>query len=265
MTTSYQKRLSNYYLEKQIHPEHFNCPNQSTCRQFANQGNMTETKMSMVGSKYGEKYPKIVVVSLDPPSGKNKKNENKRWEFIIPNQRTTEFVSTTHEKDDYTSDHENQHWAMTQIIVKDLLLLWGYEPQANVATVLQSYVGVPIENVSAYFAHVNVAKCSMNNSGQRQAAKIVQKICSNAFLHGELILLEPDILITQGDMTNRLLGNMLVGSEILTSDLPRTEQIYLKKKQVFWMSMHHPTQQLGKIRKLWPDYLISIKQWKNKS
>ena len=260
----YQDLLNGYYHEKDIHPLKFNCPNQNLCRRYAYQGNMTKTKMSMVGSRYGEKYPKIVVVSLDPPSGKTKEGANKRWQFITPQQRTTEYISSTHEKDNYAVDHANPHWAMTQIIVKDLLVLWGYQAQPFAAIVPESYSGRPIENVSAWFAHVNVAKCSMNNAGQRQASKLVHQTCSDAYLREELSILEPDILITQGAETNKILGKMLIGRDILVKDLPTYEKITLGEKQTLWLPMHHPTQQLNKIRALWPEYLRAVKVWAKK-
>jgi hypothetical protein len=263
MTSKYQKILNGFYQTKHIHPEDFHCLQQNTCRQYAYQGNMTETKMSMVGSLYGEKYPRIVVVSLDPPSGKNKENElkNKRWEFIDPHQRTTEFVSSTHEKDDFSVDKVNTHWAMTQIIVKDILELWGYKAHPNAAVVLEEYGGRIKENVSAYFAHVNVAKCSMNNEGQRKGSVVVHQTCSKAYLQEELILLEPDILITQGADTNEILGRILVGREMLISDLPKNQRITLGGNQILWLPMHHPARQLDKIRALWPTYLRDINLW----
>ena len=258
--SKYHDLLIEYYLENQIHPEHFNCPYQVNCRKYAYQGKMTETKMSMVGSSYGEKYPKIVVLSLDPPSGVEI-GLNKRGEFNTPHQRMVEFVSSLHEKDNYSVDRPNPHWAMTQIIVKDLLELWGFTAQPNAAIVTESYSNRPIENVSSYFAHVNMAKCSMNNPGQRQAARVVHSTCSKAYLLEELIVLEPDILITQGATTNKILGQMFVGREILVRDLPNNEEISLKNEQFLWLPMHHPARQLKTIRNLWPDYLCAVKGW----
>lgn len=264
MSNNYQRLLNDYYRGKDIHPEDFNCKKQTTCRRYAYLGNMTETKMSMVGSRYGEMYPKIVIVSLDPPSGEKKDNTPKRWTFKTPEQRTTEYVAAIHEKDDYSMDRPNPHWAMTQIIVKDLLTLWGYEAQPYAAVVLEKFLGHPIENVSAYFAHVNVAKCSMNNPNQNQASPAVHNTCSNAYLRDELIILEPDILITQGVTTNKILGKMLVGRESLLIDLPKTETITLGGKQILWMPMHHPTGQLDKVRDFWHIYLRAAKVWAKK-
>jgi len=67
MSSNFQADLTRYYQSQGIHPEQFRCKNKAFCCQFAFGGKMTETKMSLVGSRYGEKYPRIVVVSLDPP------------------------------------------------------------------------------------------------------------------------------------------------------------------------------------------------------
>lgn len=82
-----REELTNFYRYNGIHPENFNCPNRDYCRKFSDNGIMTEAKMSLVGSRYGEKYPKVVVLSLDPPSGEKE-------DFAEPNQRTTEYVTT---------------------------------------------------------------------------------------------------------------------------------------------------------------------------
>jgi hypothetical protein len=257
--SEYQSRIAEYYLQKHIHPEHFQCIYRNVCRNHANHGKMTEAKMSMVGSRYGENYPKIVVVSLDPPSGKIDDASDPRWHFTEPYQRTTQYVSALHEKDNYTVDRPNPHWAMTQIIVKDIIEMYGFRAQRNAAVVLESYSGRPIENVSAYFCHVNVAKCSMNNEGQRQANEEVHNRCSH-YLNDELTILKPDILISQGASTNKLLGTRLIKREIKVSDLPFIKVINFNGLPVLWMPMHHPTQQINKIRALWPEYKQTVQK-----
>ncbi len=263
MDNQYWKKIEDFYYQQGIHPLSFKCKYNQECRQFANDGNMTETKMSMVGSKYGIQYPKIIVVSLDPPSG-IRTDGNPRWQFNTPKKRTTEFVSLTHEKDNYNIDRPNPHWAMTQIIVKEILALWGYKANRNSAVVLESYSGRHIENVSAYFAHVNVAKCSMNNEGQRQANSFVHNTCSQSYLLKELSLLEPDILISQGATTNKILGKMFIDREISVSELPISDILKFGSQICLWIPMHHPTQQINKIRNAWPFYLNVLKQWKKK-
>jgi len=253
MSSDIRKQLTEYYLKQGIHPKEFHCPHQDFCRQFAYQGQMIETKMSLVGSLYGVRYPKIVVVSLDPPDQGDK--------FFLPERRTTEYIAKFTEAENYTVNRPNPHWAMTQIIVNDILRHFEYTSKSGAAVVIESYSGRTIDNVTPYFAHVNVAKCSMRDPNKRQAAREVHETCSNAYLVQELNILQPEILVTQGKTTNDILGLLLIGKPVMVENLPVTYQIKLAGKAVLWMPMRHPTQQLDKIRRDWSIYEVAIKEW----
>lgn len=248
-------QLNDYYYRQGIHPEKFACPHQSFCEMFAFEGKLTESKMSLVGSRFGKEYPRIVVLSLDPPLGAE-------GIFVEPIQRTTEYVAAFHETENYSSDRPNVHWAMTQIIVKDILRLFAYPEKADVAVVMESYANRPIENVSAHFAHVNAAKCSMNWPDKSQAKHKVHKICSQSFLIDELSILKPEILISQGISANTLLGNLLgaVGNEDV---LPQAYQKQFGGIAMIWLPMLHPARNLKPIRQQWPYYIQSINEWKD--
>jgi len=84
MSSIVMKQLTEFYQKQGIHPNEFRCPHQNYCRRFAYQAQMIETKMSLVGSLFGVRYPKIVVVSLDPPDQGDK--------FLLPERRTTEYI-----------------------------------------------------------------------------------------------------------------------------------------------------------------------------
>jgi hypothetical protein len=260
MANNFRNQLNTFYRKNGIHPEDFHCQFQNTCRMAAFNGNMTETKMSMVGSHYGDRYPKIIVISLDPPSGEDKDGKIKRWDFKAPEHRTTDYVSSIHEKDDYLLLPPNQHWKMTQVIVKDLLVLFGFPSKPNSAVASASFAGRPIENVSSYFAHINMAKCSMNRPDQGEAPASVHKRCSSTYLPGELALLEPDIIVSQGDPTNRILGKMFIDKKIFTKDLPLVEKILLTDKNPIWMPMIHPARQFGKVQASWPEYVSRLQK-----
>lgn len=253
MSNFIRDQLTDYYQQKGIHPEQFDCQHQAFCRSFACQNDMTEAKMSMVGSRYGTEYPRIVVVSFDPPNQGN---------FVQPHQRTTTYITAKHETDNYSSNRPNPHWAITQIIVKDLLCLFGYKAQAGAAVVEESYSGRPIENISPYFAHVNVAKCSMNHVAKRQAHRKVHQICSHSYLRGELAILQPEILISQGNATNEILSILLLGDHFSANDLPAVRQVNVGKKATVWLLMHHPARQIVKIRQYWNFYLAAVEEWK---
>ena len=253
MDTLISEQLIQFYDQRGIHPKDFRCQHHNYCRRFAYQGQIIETKMSLVGSLYGVRYPKIVVVSLDPPDQGEK--------FLLPERRTTEYLAKFTEAENYTVNRPNPHWAMTQIIVKDLLIHLGYTSKSGAAVVKESYSGRIIDNVTPYFAHVNVAKCSMRDPNKRQAAREVHETCSQTYLVQELTILQPDILVTQGKTTNDILGLLLIGKPVMVENLPITYQIDLSGKSVLWMPMRHPTQQLDKIRRDWPIYEVAMKEW----
>lgn len=241
-----QAQLSEYYAAQAIHPQDFRCVHQEFCRRYAYQGVMTPVKMSMVGSQYGVQYPHIVVVSLDPPNGGDSTSD----------QRTTAYLSSTHEADNYTTQRTNVHWAMTQIIVKDILALYGYQAQAGAAVVDEPYGGRPIENVCAYFAHVNAAKCSMNNPGKGQAAGQVHQRCSGSYLLGELTVLQPDILITQGSGANAAVGALFPAQAPKRCQPPDAHRMPMGETETLWLLMPHPAYRgLTLIRQAWPFYI----------
>lgn len=256
MTAIISEQLNEFYERRGIHPLDFRCSNENTCKQYAYQGQMIETKMSLVGSLYGVQYPRIVVISLDPPDQGNK--------FKDPERRTTEYIAKLTEAENYSINRPNPHWAMTQIIVKDILRHYGYPSIPGAADVLTSYSGRMIDNVTPYFAHVNVAKCSMRDPNKRQAAREVHETCSRAYLSEELNILRPDILITQGKTTNEVLGRLLIGRPIFDNSLLVTYPIHLSGNSVLWMPMRHPTQQINKIRQDWPTYTAALKEWAKK-
>ena len=244
-----QAQLSEYYAAQGIHPQDFRCVHQEFCRRYAYQGVMTPVKMSMVGSQYGVQYPRIVVVSLDPPNGGDSTSD----------QRTTATISATHEADNYTTQRTNVHWAMTQIIVKDILALYGYQVQAGAAVVDEPYGGRPIENVCAYFAHVNAAKCSMNNPGKGQAAGQVHQRCSGSYLLGELTVLQPDILITQGSGANAAVGARFPAQVPKRCQPPDAYRVFIGDKEALWLLMPHPAYRgLTLIRQAWPFYFQQL-------
>jgi hypothetical protein len=253
--TNFYSKLHDYYFQKEIHPNLFRCLHQDFCRQYAYQGNMTEAKMSMVGSQYGTKYPRIVVVSFDPPQ---------QSEFSKAEDRLSESIAQLHEQEDFNLTRPNPHWAMTQIIVKDILCLFGYPSLINSAVVSESYAGRTIENVSAFFAHVNVAKCSMNNLSRGKASAAVHKTCGEAYLIEELIILEPNVIISQGSNTNFILGELLTGTPIYQKDLPVSKKVKLGSKTTMWMPMYHPSRFTHKIRVTWGSYVVELEKWNPK-
>jgi len=242
----YRTALNSYYQEQGIYPLTFACPHAAICRACAYPNPMTECRMTHVGSLYGKQYPRIVVVSLDPPSGLPPEAENrtieaegKRIESLVP-------------------DPNNVHWIATNIIVKDILRLWGYPSKPNEATIGQSYSGRDKPIVSMYFAHVNAAKCSMNRKGKKQAPAQVHARCSGSYLAGELAILQPQIIISQGVRANKAVGEACENPLEPPHHLVAVNTLPIGDGAL-WLAMHHPAcGGLRHIRHYWPEYVGAI-------
>ncbi len=175
------------------------------------------------------------------------------------------YISAKHESDDYSVNHPNVHWALTQIIVKDILSLFGCSARPGAAVVSESYAKRPIENVTPYFAHVNVAKCSMNNPGKGQAHRKVHETCGGSYLKGELALLAPDILLTQGNAANTIVADLLHCGHFAARELPTARSVDVGGKTALWLPMRHPARQLARIRSDWPWYVGMLKNENRRS
>lgn len=149
---------------------------------------------------------------------------------------------------------------MTQIIVKDILCLFDYESKPNAAVVQESYAQRPIENITPYFAHVNAAKCSMNKQDRKQADPRVHEKCSCAYLHQELCVLEPQILISQGKSANKILSN-LFGCFCVENKVPSAVDVQIGAASTLWLPMVHPSRYISTIRSQWSFYVDEIKKW----
>jgi len=252
MGEDYRIKLIEFYKQMNIYPAAFQCPHKSFCNQYAEQ-EMTEAKMSMVGSQYGKNYPRITVVSLDPPKGKD-------GDFCSPTEREIESVSNYYESLDFCKKPPKVHRAMTQIIVKDILKYFGFSGNPQSSVVEKSYSYRNIENVSAYFSQVNLAKCSMNKDDKGQANFRVHKKCAYSFLLRELEILRPQIIISQGKHANTILGN-LYNFEGVEDLIPTTRIIRVGKIRSLWMPMVHPARHINDIRKNWSVYIEALQEW----
>src|SRR5690606_234200 len=134
----------------------------------------TTAKEAFVSSGYVKhELPRIVFLSLD--SGSAEKD---------PHLKTLESVRIwEEEKENVLALPKNKHW---------------YRTHELAYTILRNFrLDLRIDQARHYFAHVNSAKCCMNNPQRAQANQILFDNCGE-FTPGELEILDPDIIITQG-------------------------------------------------------------------
>ncbi len=137
--------------------------------------------------------------------------------------------------------HKGRHW---------------YRTHETVATLL-SYFGnsVSPEDASQRFAHVNAAKCTQNLPKKKEAPAHMFRNC-RPYLEGELIILAPHVVITQGKKAAKPLERWRPsdGSSV----------IEIGGRASYWLELVHPTAWGGayvREREEWPRLFAEAQKW----
>ena len=240
------RRLNAFYESHGISPVNFRCPSRSACS--AGSPHFTEAKMSFVGPRYGKRnLPRLLFLSLDSGRGRSD-----------PRERTAEAVRRRCVDCDVAALPKNTHWYRTHEMA--FALLRQFKPNLTVA------------DTRFYFAHVNSAKCCQNKSRRKQADSILFENCRR-FIPGELDLLSPDIVVTQGGpaRTAILKSFSVRPYDVRAVDSPgytygaryETGVIELRPgaKRLLWVQTYHPTN-FGRFqpqrRYCWPLYVEAV-------
>lgn len=164
--------LNAFYESHGISPLSFRCPSRSACS--ASSPHFTEAKASFVGPRYREhQLPRLLFLSLDSGSAEPE-----------PRRRTAESVRRHELATDVGALPKHKHWYRTHELAFELLHQFAAD--------------LTIADARLYFAHVNSAKCCQNKSQRRQADQRLFENCRR-FIPGELRILKPDIIVTQGN------------------------------------------------------------------
>ncbi len=183
------QRLEAYYVEHAISPASFRCSSRPCCS--AGSPDFAEAKATFVGPRYEEgRLPRLLFLSLNPGKAKH------HWQH-----RTIEAVRRSELARDLADIPKNQHWYRTHQLAH--ALLHQFRP-----TLL-------LEEVRLYFAHVNSAKCTPNKPGSANADPRLFEKCRR-FIPGELGILSPEIIVTQGNWAREaILGSLEVREHVV--------------------------------------------------
>lgn len=165
------ERLSDYYRAAGISAIGFGCRYERECRATA--ARFTTAKESYVGPKYeAGARPRLVFLSLDSGSASD-----------VADAKTLAAVRRQTLEEDVGRLPHGKHWYLTHELA--FALLRPFYPDLTIA------------DSRLYFAHVNSAKCCANNPQRAQASDVLFDNC-RAFLPGELAILSPDVIVSQG-------------------------------------------------------------------
>lgn len=210
--------LTTYYHEKGISALNFRCPHFSHCsKKFPL--TFTTAKESFVSSGYvTHELPRIVFISLDSGSAETD-----------PALKTLESVRHWEEEgENVLGLHKNKHWYRTHELA--YILLRNFK------------VDLRLEEAKHYFAHINSAKCCENKPGREQASPVLFHNCRR-FIPGEVNILDPDVIITQGQWGKLAIEGVfpqLASPEYIPESLPEVKLIIVNNHPVIWIETFHP-------------------------
>jgi hypothetical protein len=210
--------LRRYYDSLGIGAERFACPRFPRCSEGAVQ--FTTAKEAFVGTEYERgAYPRLLFLSLD--SGSADSNPTNRTLQAVRRHEMAERVDLL---------PRGRHWYVTHEMT------W---------VLLRSFVpGLTVETTSAYFAHVNSAKCCMNKAQRRQADDRLFDNC-RSYIPGELAVLKPDVIVSQGTKAHSVirsgLTTILESRTVVNGVACDMAIVSCGGKQVLWLPTHHPS------------------------
>ena len=252
-----QRQLNHYYERVGIAPVEdsrgdydemfsiFCCPKKDDCRKvcceeykpldkgekftFSPRTDGVEISRCYKNKKYrGYSIPRIVVVSLSAPMPGPPSAEKK------PSSRTP----------------LNQHWRETLAMVRSLLHSFIAPEQFPEPVAYEEDESKKI--VEQLFVHVRTAKCCSNGSSQEPGQ--VYKNCG-CYLSEELRILEPNVIVTQGDYAHdqskeHVFGEGAIDTEVeevkgITNSIARIVNLREDNGEVCWLRIYHPSYYKG--------------------
>jgi len=206
------ERLEKFYKRNGILSTSFTCKHKDDCKGDCD--TFTGPKSAFVSSGYVEnKLPRLLFLSLD--SGSGDPDENNRLPAAVRQQEEIDR--------DIRPLHKGKHWYRTHELA--WYILKRFRPELK------------IEEAKGFFSHANSAKCCMNNKHKRKASGKLFENC-RGYLKGELDILAPQLLVTQGHEAKQAIA--LLAEKTIDEIDEFSSVIALSGNPVFWLHTYHP-------------------------
>lgn len=207
--------LERYYREQGILSTAFTCTLKDDCKGDCK--TFTGPKSAFVSPGYERRdLPRLLFLSLD--SGGGSRNAGDRLPEAVRREEMEFSVVSLRGKE------KSWHWYRTHELAWYILRRFDAD--------------LSLENVKGYFAHTNSAKCSMNKTGNDLADERLFLNC-RPYLSGELSILCPDILVTQGQYGQSAIKEIYGSGESVQGDA-YASRIEMDSRPVFWLHTSHP-------------------------
>ena len=254
-----QNQLNKYYKKARISPvkntgnfddmfDDFSCPMKKDCRAAAKGDcraaaalngvesfifaprteGVNVSKYYVAGEYKGDRIPRIVVISLSAP----------RPDISTAKNETCSQTKKT---------VRNYHWPETLMTVRSLLCPFIAPEKFP-----------ELELIEKLFVHLRTAKCCSNAKGGTQEPGRVYKNCGK-YLGEEVRILEPDIIVTQGNHAHRQAekhvfdknaANIAVEEvEGIGDSIARIVNLKQDNRSVYWLRTIFPTHLYGHMKR----------------
>lgn len=135
-----------------------------------------------------------------------------------------------------------RQWEEDELVVSDLDKgkHW-YETHELAWKILKKFQpDLTLSGVKPYFAHTNSAKCCENNPGGSQARDVLFTRCRE-YVPGEIEILSPDIIITQGNQAKATIDNCFtaISTDTKLEGCP-VKTLEISNRNVIWVHTYHP-------------------------
>ena len=170
----------------------------------------------------GDRIPRIVVLSLSAPK------------------------PYKHTEEDNTR-HLNPHWRETLAMVRSLL--HPFIAPEKFPMPIRNWDDEDITIVQSLFVHTRTAKCCSNANGNRPEPPKVYENCGG-YLSEEISILEPDVIITQGDNTHPMAEEHVFDNYQKVTNIAGIDPQHTiahvatltcnSANRVYWLRSYHP-------------------------
>lgn len=209
------KELGEYYQKEGISALDFRCQYLPICSK--GNKNFVEAKATFVGTEYEKgTLPRLLFVSLDPGSSEHDSH-----------RRTLDYVRFQEEHECNTDELEKpRHWYRTHELA--MVLLKKFNPDLQ------------IQDSHLYFAHINTVKCCVGNDNHASAKDILFRNCQR-YIGDEIIILKPDVLVTQGKQAKVAIEKIFGISEFMENkQFCSPKWALLGDRKTLWLHTNHP-------------------------
>lgn len=221
-------RLDWYYQSQGIPARGFNCKHQEACSALCAPGQMISVPESYVGPGYEEgKLPRLLFVSSDTNSAD--------WQKGHPEYGALRCIREITLRDRLKNSKTASHWYQTILLAKTILSPFSKEVFGR---------ELLMDDIVEYVAHARSARCKDNSiKNGKEGNPLMYEKCRE-FLKGEVVTMQPDIIVTQGVRAREALkGTFEVKKHDFMPDYPETfyEILQLEENhQVIKIVVKHP-------------------------